>query len=122
MFKKLKFLCAIRTAPGHSYINIVERIMSILNLGFQNITLERQESPLDCVIEECKNIRNPAFKIMAYKKYGPLTQRLHNLALQKGKELKTNGSTTGGYILPAKLMVNFGGEVNNLLIVVQFFY
>ena len=46
MFKKLNldFLVAIRTAPGHSYINIVERIMSILNIGFQNVALERKES------------------------------------------------------------------------------
>ena len=62
-----------------------------------------------------KNISNPAFKIMADQKYGPLTQRRRNLALQKRKELKANGTITGGYIdFPAKLMVNFGGEVNNL--------
>ena len=37
IFRKLNldFLVAIRKAPGHSYINIVERLMSILNIGFQ---------------------------------------------------------------------------------------
>ena len=36
IFKELNLesLVAIRTAPGHSYLNIVERIMSILNIGF----------------------------------------------------------------------------------------
>ena len=46
MFKEMELdiLVAIRTAPGHSYINPVERIMSILNTGFQNIALECESS------------------------------------------------------------------------------
>ena len=49
MFKQLKpdSLLAICTAPGKSYVNIVERIMSILNTGFQNVALEREESGSD---------------------------------------------------------------------------
>ena len=49
MFKQLKLdsLLAICTAPGKSYVNIVERIMSILNTGFQNVALEREESGSD---------------------------------------------------------------------------
>ena len=44
LFKRLKslnLLVAFRTAPGQSYANFVERIMSILNIGLQNVALER---------------------------------------------------------------------------------
>ena len=34
-------LAAICTVPGHSYGNPVERTMSILNIGFQNLSMER---------------------------------------------------------------------------------
>ena len=37
----LDMLVAARCAPGHSWINHVERIMSILNLALQNVALER---------------------------------------------------------------------------------
>ena len=45
MFKQLKLdsLLAICTAPGKSYVNIVERIMSILNTGFQNVAGSDEE-------------------------------------------------------------------------------
>ena len=33
-----------RCAPGHSWINPAERVMSVLNLGLQNVSLERQET------------------------------------------------------------------------------
>ena len=58
IFKELNLesLVAIRTAPGHSYLNIVERIMSILNIGFQNVALERSEVPSDEEIKKCKNL------------------------------------------------------------------
>ena len=54
----LQSLVAIRTASGHSYINTVERIMSILNIGFQNVALERKESPSDDVIKNCKSMED----------------------------------------------------------------
>ena len=58
IFKELNLesLVAIRTAPGHSYLNIVERIMSILNIGFQNVDLERSEVPSDEEIKKCKSL------------------------------------------------------------------
>ena len=37
-------MIAARTAPGHSWLNQAERIMSVLNLGLQNVALMRQES------------------------------------------------------------------------------
>ena len=38
----LDFLVAARTAPGHSWINPVERVMSILNLALQNVAIARE--------------------------------------------------------------------------------
>lgn len=40
----------------HSFVNIVERIMSILNIGFQNIALQRESSPSDEIINKCNNL------------------------------------------------------------------
>ena len=37
-------MIAARTAPGHSWLNPAERIMSVLNLGLRNVALMRQES------------------------------------------------------------------------------
>ena len=37
----LDFIIVARCAPGHSYMNPAERIMSILNLGLQNVATER---------------------------------------------------------------------------------
>ena len=54
----LQSLVAIQTTPGHSYINMIERIMSILNIGFQNVALERKESPSDDVIKNYKNMED----------------------------------------------------------------
>ena len=58
LFKKLKidFLVAIRTAPGHSYRNIVERIMSIANIGLQNVALERLPCDSNAEIKKCRNM------------------------------------------------------------------
>ena len=60
LFKELKLdsLVAIRTTPGHSYCNIVERIMSILDIGLQNVALEQDTSLSDEVIKKLKNLDN----------------------------------------------------------------
>ena len=39
----LDFLCVCRTTPFHSWRNPVERIMSILIMGFQSIGLKRKQ-------------------------------------------------------------------------------
>lgn len=36
-------LIYVRCVLGYSWINLVERIMSIFNIGFQNVLLERKE-------------------------------------------------------------------------------
>ena len=40
----LDMMILARCAPGHSYVNPAERVMSILNLALQNVALERKES------------------------------------------------------------------------------
>ena len=54
LFKELDvdFLVAIRTAPRHSYRNIVERIMSIANIWLQNVAMERLPSDSDPEIKK----------------------------------------------------------------------
>ena len=42
LIRKLDMLIAMRTAPGNSFVNPVERIMSILNLGLQGVALEKR--------------------------------------------------------------------------------
>ena len=39
----LDFICAVRTAPSHSWSNPVERVMSTLNLGLQCVGLMREK-------------------------------------------------------------------------------
>lgn len=43
--RNLDMLVAVRTPPGNSWKNPAERIMSILNLGFQSVGLMRQPTP-----------------------------------------------------------------------------
>ena len=38
----LDMLISVRTAPSHSYCNPAERCMSLLNLGLQNVALQRE--------------------------------------------------------------------------------
>ena len=53
----LDFLCACRTAPCHSWRNLVERIMSIVNLGIQCVGLMRKEigEVSESLISKCNN-------------------------------------------------------------------
>ena len=108
LFRELRrqSLMAIRTAPGHSYINTVERIMSILNIGFQNVVLERKESPSDDVIKNCKNMedlrKNQGIKQDWQDSVKPLIetleQRTLRLSLQdKQFKVSRNTSLTGRF-------------------------
>ena len=74
LFRKLDldYLCAVRTAPYHSYRNPVERIMSIINIGLQAIALARRvmSEEMEVEVEKCNPMkalhavaeRKPAFK------------------------------------------------------------
>ena len=54
----LDFLCAARTAPSHSWRNMVERVMSTLNLGLQCLGLMREKGDSDFEAEaaKCNNL------------------------------------------------------------------
>ena len=69
LFKEmnLDLLVLARCAPGHSWRNPAERIMSILNLGLQNCALERQkcDDATESTLKKCgsmKEIRVAASK------------------------------------------------------------
>ena len=51
-------LVAIRTAPGYSYRNSVEKTMSILNIGFQNMSMERAAVSQEEIIKKMKNLED----------------------------------------------------------------
>ena len=59
-----------------------------------------------------KCINDHEFPISAEQKYGPLTTRRRQLAHLTRKGLKETGTITSGYVdYPARLMVNYPGEV-----------
>ena len=58
-------------------------------------------------------IDDRAFDIYVDQMYGPLTSLRRNLAFQERKSLKDKGTIVSGYVdFPARLMVNFPGEVD----------
>ena len=60
--------------------------------------------------EKC--IADQDFEISADQKYGPKTNRRRQLAFKLRKQLKQDGAITSGFVdFPAKLMVNYPGEV-----------
>ena len=69
LFKELDLdiLIAARTAPGHSWANPAERIMSLLNIAYQNVALFREEmdSTHEQMLRSCNgmsDIRKKALK------------------------------------------------------------
>ena len=62
IFKELNLGIYIlaRCAPGLNWINPAERIMSILNLGLQNVSLERQQGSevTEKVLKDCKSMND----------------------------------------------------------------
>ena len=64
----LDYLCAVRTAPYHSYRNPVERIMSILNLGLQAVALARKRMPDEMEMEAAKCNSLKALRAVAERK------------------------------------------------------
>ena len=61
----LDYLCAVRTAPYHSYRNPVERIMSILNLGLQAVALAQKKMPDEMEMEAAKCNSLKALRVVA---------------------------------------------------------
>ena len=60
VFKEMNLVMMIlaRCAPGHSYVNPAERVMSILSLALQNVALERKESTeeMNKVLKNCNSM------------------------------------------------------------------
>src|SRR6185436_5109394 len=81
----LDLLVAVRTPPGHSWKNPVERIMSILNLGLQCVGLmcKKISKEFEQILEHCNSIKDIR---EAAKNYPILQQELNNI-LQPVKEL-----------------------------------
>ncbi len=69
LFRKmdLDYLCALRTAPYHSYRNPVERIMAIVNLGLQAIALARAKMPDEMEEEATKCNSMKALRTVALR-------------------------------------------------------
>ena len=55
----LDFLIACRTAPNHSWRNPVERLMSVVNLGFQSVGLMRAKlsEEFESSIHSCNSLK-----------------------------------------------------------------
>lgn len=65
----LDYLCAVRTFPGHSWRNPVERVMSTLNLGMQCVGLMRAKGSeeYEDLAKKCNSLaelRNAAQKYL----------------------------------------------------------
>ena len=65
---------------------------------------------IDVFREKC--INDPTFTISADQKYGRRTTKRRQLAFKLRKDLKAAGTITSGFVnFPAKLMVNYPGEL-----------
>ena len=51
----LDMLITVRCAPGQSYINPAERVMSILNYGLQNVSIERTRMDTEAILKPCNS-------------------------------------------------------------------
>lgn len=61
----LDLLIHLRCAPGQSWINPAERIMSILNLCLQNVSLQREKGPesTEAILKQCGSMADIGSKI-----------------------------------------------------------
>ena len=88
VFRKLDLdmLIAFRTAPNHSWANPVERIMSMLNIAYHNVSLSREEcsATVEQIIRRCsgmsalraKAVENPELKEEWLKSVQPMIELL----------------------------------------------
>lgn len=99
LFKQLKleFLVACRTAPGHSWANPAERIMSLLNICFQNTALSREESTseIEQIIKSCNGmseIRRKSEKVDGLKdKWIESLKPMMNMLEDRAKRVQLKG-------------------------------
>ena len=65
----LDFMIAARCVPRHSYVNLAERIMGILNLGLQNVATERAPGDDESIEKKVKKCNSMAELRELIKKY-----------------------------------------------------
>ena len=94
IFKELNLdmMILARCAPGQSWINPAERVMSILNLGLQNCALERSKLDDDTekILKKCNGMndlrKRPEIKNKYHESIQPvqniITERFERLALK----------------------------------------
>ena len=72
LFRKLKLdmLIAVRTAPGQSFINPVERVMSLLNVALYGVSLERtrMDDQYETILGRCSSVSEIREKAKKYHK------------------------------------------------------
>ena len=61
----LDLLIHVRCAPGQSWVNPAERIMSILNLGLQNVSLQREKGSesTEQILKQCGSMADIRSKV-----------------------------------------------------------
>lgn len=99
----LDLLVAARCAPGQSWVNPVERVMAILNIGLQNVATERDKSSheIEAILKRCGSMAeirktaetNPELRDAWAKSVAPVSEmiakRFERLKL-KGEPFKVN--------------------------------
>lgn len=99
LFKRLEleFLVACRTAPGHSWANPAERIMSLLNIAFQNTALSREEcnSHVEQSLKSCSgmnDIRKKAEQVDGLKdQWKESVKPMINMLEQRAQRVELKG-------------------------------
>lgn len=123
LFKNLDLdiLITGRTAPGHSWINPVERIMSTLNIALQNAALARSECTSDMEqvrrsVNSMAEIRKKAERVPNLKgewleSLGPIIEVLQNRTERlefKGQPFKCHKASSD------KNVFEFESQVHNI--------
>lgn len=92
LFKEYNFdmVIHLRCAPGQSWINPAERIMSILNLGLQNVSLERNQGTeaTEKELKKCNSMADIRSKEELKEQYSELIQPVKRIIENRFSRLK----------------------------------
>ena len=92
LFKEFNFdmVIHLRCAPGQSWINPAERIMSILNLGLQNVSLERKqgEEAIETKLKRCNSMADIRSKEDLKEQWGQLLEPVQRIIEDRFSRLK----------------------------------
>lgn len=124
LFKQLNLdiLIAARTAPGHSWLNPAERIMSLLNIAFQNVALHRAEmnSMFEQMLRECSTMNEIRKKAEKEDDLEPAWLKAVEPMIIKLKErierMQLKGKTfTSGALATKQQVVHYESKVLHLI-------